>query len=251
MEPVEIDNMIVRRHDRSIDSPHEAQTMFRQFVAFKANIDAFRSGPCRQSGKGLLRFRHFPKPKVPRRFRQSVNRPLRHAFRPLLPCSRPALHRSFRSPAMGSDRKARCAGRKAENRPAAAVPRPLATDLPETGGSLPVKRQTPWAGGGSMAARSDLLAFLIPLTVNRYSIYGIHRDYPSSCTWCVTNHSNHSHRRRRKCIMKHPVNGSSRGVMSPRFLRGAAAGIAALMLAASVQPAAAQFRAPDIAVDEG
>lgn len=51
--------------------------------------------------------------------------------------------------------------------------------------------------------------------------------------------------------MKHPVNGSSRGVMSPRFLRGAAAGIAALMLAASVQPAAAQFRAPDIAVDEG
>ncbi len=50
--------------------------------------------------------------------------------------------------------------------------------------------------------------------------------------------------------MKLPVNGSSGGV-SPRFPR-AAAGIAALMLAALVQPAAAaQLYAPDIEVDEG
>ena len=51
--------------------------------------------------------------------------------------------------------------------------------------------------------------------------------------------------------MKHPVNESSGGV-SPRFVRAAAAGLAALMLAALVQPAAAeQFQAPDIEVDEG
>lgn len=50
--------------------------------------------------------------------------------------------------------------------------------------------------------------------------------------------------------MKHPVNGNS-GV-SPRFPRAAAAVIAALMLAAPVQPAAAaQLQAPDIEVDEG
>ena len=51
--------------------------------------------------------------------------------------------------------------------------------------------------------------------------------------------------------MKHPVNESSGGV-SPRFVRAAAAGLAALMLAALVQPAAAaQLQAPDIEVDEG
>ena len=50
--------------------------------------------------------------------------------------------------------------------------------------------------------------------------------------------------------MKYRVNGSPG--MSARFVRAAAAGIAALMLAAPVQPAAAaQLQAPDIEVDEG
>jgi len=50
--------------------------------------------------------------------------------------------------------------------------------------------------------------------------------------------------------MKYLVNGSPG--MSARFVRTAAAGIAALMLAALVQPAAAaQIQAPDIEVDEG
>jgi len=50
--------------------------------------------------------------------------------------------------------------------------------------------------------------------------------------------------------MKYSVNRSSG--MSAWFLRGGVAGIAALMLAALVQPAAAaQLYAPDIEVDEG
>ncbi len=99
-----------------------------------------------------------------------------------------------------------------------------------------------------MAARAGLLGFLVPSIIYRYSTYGIHRDYPSPCPRRGTDRS---HRRRRKCIMKHSVDGISGEGMSARFLRAVAAGIAALMLAALVQPAAAQFQAPDIAVNEG
>jgi len=49
--------------------------------------------------------------------------------------------------------------------------------------------------------------------------------------------------------MKYPVQVSAS--VSARILRGGSAAIAALMLVALVRPAAAQFQAPDVAVNEG
>ena len=80
-----------------------------------------------------------------------------------LPCSRPVPHRSPWSPAMGSSREARCASWKPKNGPAAApVPRPLATDMPKTRNSRPVKRRNRGPAAGRWRRDPVYWVFLFP-----------------------------------------------------------------------------------------